>query len=378
MKRKIIISVFTILLLTISNFVSAQDNITIVTPTSEVAEGLDLYAVAELFKDSENLEEFEQALNNPEIGINNLDLDGDGYVDYIRVVEQVTDYTHVIILQVPLGEDEFQDIVTIEIEKTGDEDYNMQVHGNEVIYGVDYYVSPVYVRIHTWPIITWIYRPFYRPYWSVFYFGYYPHWWKPYRPVAVLVYHTRTHRYSRRAGFHVTRVSRVETVHKVNYKPHTSDLVKKKQRVVYPTPEPNRIMKDSRPTEPSRKQTTVNKGMNATREKKGETAIKGEVRKSTKPRIRKSATFNNGINKTAKPKVEKKATVKREVKKNTKPGIENSTTVKSGVNKTAKLRVSPTATVKSGVKKTSKPKLEKKTTIKKDNKKTIVKKENNN
>ena len=29
------------------------------------AENLDLYAVAELFRDSENLEKFEQALNNP-------------------------------------------------------------------------------------------------------------------------------------------------------------------------------------------------------------------------------------------------------------------------------------------------------------------------
>lgn len=378
MKRKIIISVFTILLFTISNFVSAQEDITIVTPTSEVAEGLDLYAVAELFKDSKNLEEFENALNNPDIGINNLDLDGDGYVDYIRVVEQITDHTHVIILQVPLGEDEFQDIATIEIEKTGDEYYNMQVHGNEVIYGVDYYVSPVYVRIHTWPIITCIYRPFYRPYWSVFYFGYYPRWWKPYRPVAVHIYHTRTHRYSRRAGFHMTRVSRVETVHKVYYKPHTSDLVKKKQRVIHPTPEPNRIMKDSRPTEPRRKQTTVNKGMNTTREKNGETAFKGEVRKPTRPRVRKSVTVNNGINKTTKPKVEKKATVKTEVKRNTKPGVEKSTPVKSGVKRTAKPRVKPTATIKGGVKKTTKPNVEKKTTIKKDNNKTTVKKKNNN
>ncbi len=63
---------------------SAQEEITVVAPTSEAAEGLDLKAVSELFKDSENLEEFEKALNDPEVGINNLDLDENGEVDFIR------------------------------------------------------------------------------------------------------------------------------------------------------------------------------------------------------------------------------------------------------------------------------------------------------
>ena len=36
---------------------------------SDAAAGLDLYAVAELFKDSENLEKFEQALNDPARGL---------------------------------------------------------------------------------------------------------------------------------------------------------------------------------------------------------------------------------------------------------------------------------------------------------------------
>ena len=39
-------------------------------------------AVAELFKDSKDLEAFEKALNDSEVGINNLDLDEDGEVDF--------------------------------------------------------------------------------------------------------------------------------------------------------------------------------------------------------------------------------------------------------------------------------------------------------
>ena len=89
----------TLLLLFLSySFVFAQGEITVIAPTSEIADGLDLEAVGELFREAENLEAFEKVLNDPEVGINNLDLNGDGYVDYIRVVEDVVDYTHLIIL----------------------------------------------------------------------------------------------------------------------------------------------------------------------------------------------------------------------------------------------------------------------------------------
>lgn len=123
----------------------AQEKVTIVAPTSEAAEGLDLHAVAEVFKDSPNLKEFEKTLNDPDEGINNLDLDENGEVDFIRVVEEISGDTHIIILQTLLGENEIQDVATIEIEKSG-EDYNMQVSGDEMIYGSHYYIVPgVYV-----------------------------------------------------------------------------------------------------------------------------------------------------------------------------------------------------------------------------------------
>ena len=231
MKQRCLASATLLLLLGGYCVAPAQDDVTIVAPTSEAAEGLDLKAVSELFRDSENLEEFEKALNDPDVGINNLDLDENGEVDFIRVVEEVADGTHIIILQVPLGENEFQDVATIEVEKTGEDDYNMQVHGNEVIYGVDYYVAPSYVHIHTWPVITWIYRPVYHPYRSVFYFGSYPRWWKPYHPVTINVYHTRTNKLTGRGAFISIKSPRVKTVTKVNYKPRTSTLVKKRATI---------------------------------------------------------------------------------------------------------------------------------------------------
>ena len=161
---------------------SAQQDVTIVAPTSEAADGLDLKAVSVLFQDSANLQAFERDLNDSETGINNLDLNEDGEADFIRVVEQADGDARLIILQVPLAEDEFQDVATIEVEKSGDDAYNMQVHGNHFIYGYDYYVAPAHVHIHTWPIITWMWGPYYRPYHSVFRIGFYPSWYRTPHP----------------------------------------------------------------------------------------------------------------------------------------------------------------------------------------------------
>jgi hypothetical protein len=225
MKRRLITFSTLLLFLAGTDLFPAQEDTT-VTAVSEATEDLDLQAVSELFKDSENLEAFEKSLNDPEVGINNLDLDENGEVDFIRVVEEVTDDAHLIILQACLGDDEFQDVATIEVEKT-DEDYSMQIHGNEDLYGADYYVVPASVHIRTWPIITWMYRPAYRPYWSKYRFGFYPRWWRVRRPVARHIYLNRTVLYTRRAGFKFTRVGRVR-VTRIKYKPRSSVLVKKK------------------------------------------------------------------------------------------------------------------------------------------------------
>ncbi len=210
---------------------SFSQDVTVVAPTSEAAEGLDLQAVAELFKDSKDLETFEKKLNDPDLGINNLDLDNNGEIDFIRVVEEVGDDAHVIILQVPLAKDQYQDVATIEVEKNDTENYNMQVRGNVLIYGPDYYITPIHVHVHTWHIIPWIFHPRYHPYRSLFYFGNYPPWWRPWKPVHLNVYRTRVVKINVSASFQITKTSHVTRVTKVNYKPSSSTLVKKQTSV---------------------------------------------------------------------------------------------------------------------------------------------------
>lgn len=294
-----------------------EDSTTIV---SSHADGLDLTAVSELFKETKNLEEFERTLNDPELGVNNLDLDGNGEVDFIRIVEEVAEDTHIIILQAAIGEDEFQDVATIEVEKSGD-DYNLQVHGNEVIYGSHYYIAPTHVHVHTWPIIGWIYRPVYRPYRSIFHFGHRPHWWRPFHPVHFNVYHKHTARWRGHNTFVVARTSRVHTVGRVKYKPRTSVKVNKRVGVKQTTTSGGRT-------------TTVSKGVKRTSNNKtGKTTVAKGKKKTITNKNGKTTTVKKG-KKVTTNKNGKKTTVKKG-KKVTK-NKNGKKTVKKGKKKTVK------------------------------------------
>jgi hypothetical protein len=222
-----------ILLLAFSGLLLAQDEVEAeVRAAGDTAEGLDLQAVGALFAEAESLEAFERALNDEETGVNNLDLDDNGQVDFIRVVEEVADQTHLVVLQVCLGDDDYHDVAIIEVERTGDDEVQMQVHGDEELYGPDYYAAPSVVHIHTWPIIVRMYRPGYRPYVSAYRWRHYPRWYKRRVPVAVPVYQKRVVHYHRKPTFVVSRTTRVRTAHKVHYKPRRSARVVKKTTVV--------------------------------------------------------------------------------------------------------------------------------------------------
>jgi len=89
-------------------------------PYSTGMEGdhLDLNAVMVIFQESESPEDFEKKLNTESTNVNNLDLDGDGEVDYIRIVDNGDSTSHVLTLQVSINENESQDVAVIELEET--------------------------------------------------------------------------------------------------------------------------------------------------------------------------------------------------------------------------------------------------------------------
>ena len=69
-----------------------------------------------LFKQASSPEDFEKMLNTESNHVNNLDLNEDGDIDYIRVISKMEQDVHAFILQVPISESENQDIAVIELE----------------------------------------------------------------------------------------------------------------------------------------------------------------------------------------------------------------------------------------------------------------------
>ena len=184
MKARFITSIFFALLML--NPVIAQDKTTVRANSSDISDNLDLRAVATLFGDSRDLEDFERRLNDPKSQISNLDLNNDNYVDYLRVIEVVEGNAHIIVIQSVLGKDLFQDVASIEVEKDRNNNVTVQVVGDVYMYGNNYIYEPVFV--HRPIIFTTFWAPMYRPYYSSWYWGYYPSYYTFWNPFPIFRY----------------------------------------------------------------------------------------------------------------------------------------------------------------------------------------------
>jgi hypothetical protein len=105
-------------------------------------DNLDLRAVLNIFKQSSNVEDFEKKLNSADTKVNNLDLNHDGQVDYLRVVDYNKDNLHSLVIQAPVSRVESQDVAVIQVEKKDDKTAHIQVVGDEALYGKNYIIEP--------------------------------------------------------------------------------------------------------------------------------------------------------------------------------------------------------------------------------------------
>lgn len=164
----------------------AQDVTTVKATDAAISKNLDLKAVASVFGESKDLEDFEKRLNDPKTQLSNLDLNEDGEVDYLRVVETSKNKTHLVTIQAVTGDNEYQDVAVIDVDKDSGDDAQVQVVGDVYVYGPDYIITTVYIRP---PLIwTWFWGPFYRPWRSPYYWRYYPPYYRPWRPYSVSRY----------------------------------------------------------------------------------------------------------------------------------------------------------------------------------------------
>lgn len=209
MKRLVYLGLILITGLSFNTFAQESDS------TGMPGDNFDLQAALHLFKESKNLEAFEKKLNKESSKVNNLDLDGNNKIDYIRVVDKKDGNNHAILLQIPINKNETQDVAAIVIEKRSDSEAQLQIIGNETLYGEEKIMEPVdekevkrssgpatlsspilvFVNVWYWPCVQYIYDPFYDPWYSPYYWDYYPSWWYPWRPVYYVVYYQRIYPY---------------------------------------------------------------------------------------------------------------------------------------------------------------------------------------
>lgn len=163
-----------------------------------------------MFKNSSSLEDFEKAINEENNNVNNLDLNNDGDIDYITVEDVSEGTNHVIVLSALINSNDKQDIATINIEKSGNEEAHLQIIGDDDLYAEDSVAEPfdvdektiekkgpstieviptrIIVNVWGWPCVRFIYAPGYRVWVSSVRWSAYPRWWRPWRPFRHTVF----------------------------------------------------------------------------------------------------------------------------------------------------------------------------------------------
>ncbi len=190
-------------------------------------DNLDLFAVLDLFQKSKTIEDFEKTLNLKETGINNLDLDLNDTVDFIKVVTKQEDTDFSFILQIDVSKTEIQDVAVIFVSKDKDGKVSMQIVGDKDLYGKDYVIEPkpaapavtpnpayagadpvtsaapastTVVVVESAPIVQYVYSPVYVPYYPPYTYRYYPPYFAAFTVMAVGIYHHNN--YYHHGGYH--------------------------------------------------------------------------------------------------------------------------------------------------------------------------------
>ena len=92
------------LILALSPWIKGQSD----EPTGLPGDQFSLEGALEMFKKASSPEDFEKMLNQDDNHVNNLDLNDDGEVDYIRVIDNMDGDAHALVLQVVVSATENQ------------------------------------------------------------------------------------------------------------------------------------------------------------------------------------------------------------------------------------------------------------------------------
>lgn len=164
---------------------TTSQTVTVTSYNTDLSFYLDLQAVAAAFAESHSAKEFEQLLNSSRYMINNLDLNRDGFVDYLRVIETRQGYYYAYLIQACLAPNVFQDVATLIAERRASTLY-VEIVGDPYLYGYNYIVRPTFVhRPPLWDIFA---HPNYTVWISPYYYGYWPSYYSRPKPVYLSHY----------------------------------------------------------------------------------------------------------------------------------------------------------------------------------------------
>ncbi len=190
-----------------------------------------LEGALELFKKSQSPEEFERLLNSASSKVNNLDLNGDGEIDYMRVIDKNEGNIHVFIIQAVISEKESQDVAVIELEKLANGKAVLQITGDEDVYGIETIIEPtqevrVYagtttertvINVWDWPSVQYVYSPYYSVWISPWHWHMRPIWWHSWSPIVYYDYYSYWQPY--RPYYSHCHTHRIVYAHEI-YRPH--------------------------------------------------------------------------------------------------------------------------------------------------------------
>ncbi len=165
---------------------------TVTSYNTDLSFYLDLNAVAAAFAESRTVAEFEQLLNSSRYMINNLDLNRDGWIDYLRVIETHRGVYHTFLIQACLAPSVYQDVATLIAEHRPSALY-VEVVGDRWLYGPNYIVRPVFVkRPPLWDVFG---RPAYVAWNSPYYYDYWPSYYQRPKPIYLNHYQAYVNTY---------------------------------------------------------------------------------------------------------------------------------------------------------------------------------------
>lgn len=210
-------------------------------------DNLDLQRVGDLLERSNSPQEFEGYLNSSD-GINNLDLNGDGYVDYISVDEYQDrdDNSRGLSIFSRFGPDLVQEIAQVILYR--DEPRypgaRIALYGNDQIYGDNQYYETNWLdrSLGIAKLLFGSRDTYYR---SPYYYNQYPEGYRPYQVVETPYYRTRIEQLYPRPVFTYTANPVWFTRVKIKSPNNGLHLGQIKARFVKPTKEQAEFIKNN-------------------------------------------------------------------------------------------------------------------------------------